>query len=78
MGTRRMETGGLGDILAPVVSEALQDTELSEELATVVAQTLSSPQVDAAVNRLGWRVAAFAAGGVAVGILGGLFIWRRL
>lgn len=70
------ETGALGGALAPILSEALEGA--SSELAQLTADTLSSPEVDAAVTRLGWKVAAFAAGGVAVGIVAGLFIWRRL
>lgn len=72
------ETGGLGELLAPLVSGALADAAVSQQLATLTAETLSSPEVDAAVNRLGLRVAAFAAVGVAVGVVGGLYLWRSL
>jgi hypothetical protein len=71
-----VETGALGGALAPILSEALEGA--SGELAQLTADTLNSPEVDAAVTRLGWKVAAFAAGGVAVGIVAGMFIWRRL
>lgn len=73
---RTRETGALGDALAPLLADALEGA--SSELAQITAATLNSPEVDAAVTRIGWKLAAFAAGGVAAGIVAGLFIWRRL
>jgi hypothetical protein len=72
----RRETGGLGELLAPVVSDALADLDVGQQVAALTAQTLASPEVDAAVNRLGLRLAAWTAGGIALGIVAGYYLRR--
>lgn len=74
---KHAETGGIAEMLAPLVSEALADSQVSQQLATLTAQTLASPEVSAAVNSVGWKLAAWAAVGVAGGIFAGLWLWGQ-
>lgn len=71
------ETAGLGDALAPLVADALKDKTISAELSLLVADTLRAPEVDAALNRVGLRLAAWTAGGIVVGLLAGYYLRRR-
>jgi hypothetical protein len=71
------ETGGLGAMLQPIVAEALADEGVSAQLSLLVADTLRAPEVDAALNRVGMRLAAWTAGGIVVGLLAGHYLRRR-
>ncbi len=74
------ETGALslGGLLQPLVAEALADEGVSAQLSGLVAETLTSPAVDSALNRIGMRLAAWTAGGIVVGLLAGYYLRQRL
>ncbi len=72
------ETAGLGDVLAPLVADALKDEAIAAELSLLVADTLRAPAVDSALNRIGLRLAAWTAGGIVVGLLAGYYLRRRV
>ena len=71
------ETGGIGDVLAPLLADALKDETISAELSLLLADTLRDPAVDSALNRIGLRLAAWTAGGIVVGLLAGYYLRRR-
>ena len=74
--TAAIETGGIAEMLAPLVSEALADAQVSQQIAALTAETLASPEVGAALNSIGWKLAAWSALGVASGIFVGLWLRR--
>jgi hypothetical protein len=66
----RRETGS-------IVAELLGGPEVEKELSRLVVATLQSGPVKDELDALQLKVALWAAGGVALGIVAGLWAWRR-
>lgn len=71
---RPHETGASAD---DILAGLLAGPAVERELTQLVVDTLQSPGVQDELRKLQLSVALWAAGGVAVGIFAGMWLWRR-